>query len=243
MQKNQRSISIDMLRGLAVFLMIAFHFSYDLSYYRFADFDFYRDPFWLNFRTFIVLLFLTVSGISLRLASNNHISGKHIKKRFLILLGCALLITVSSWFIFPGRTIWFGIIHLILVANLIGMFFVRKPCLALITGVTIIWAGNYIESTVFNQPLLHWIGLMTHKPYTEDYAPLFPWLGVVLFGIFIAFTLEKTRIGSRFLNAGMNIPLKQAFVFAGRHSLFIYMVHQPVLFGSVGAVRQLLTAS
>jgi len=243
MQNIQRSISVDILRGLAVFLMVAFHFCYDLSHYGFADFDFYHDPFWLNFRIFIVCLFLLVSGISLRLASNNNVSGKHINKRLFILFGCALLITISSWFIFPGRTIWFGIIHLILFTSLIGMLFVRRPYLALILGLTIIWAGNFIQFSLFNQPLLHWIGLMTHKPATEDYAPLFPWLGVVFLGIYIAFLLEQTTLGMRFLSASVNIPLRRSLIFAGRHSLLIYMIHQPILFSAVGAIRQMLPAT
>jgi len=240
MHSFQRSVSVDMLRGLAVFLMVAFHFCYDLSHYGFADFNFYHDPFWLNFRIVIVCLFLLVSGISLRLASINHVPGKHIAKRYFILLGCALLITISSSFIFPGRTIWFGIIHLILVANIIGMLVVRRPVLALVPGVILIWVGNYVQHDIFNQPLLHWVGLMTHKPATEDYAPLLPWLGVVFIGIFIAYVMEQTRLGRMFLSATIEAPIKKPFVFAGRHSLIIYMIHQPILFGALGGIKELL---
>ncbi|NOY67573.1 MAG: DUF1624 domain-containing protein, partial [Gammaproteobacteria bacterium] len=118
MNKISRFTIIDSLRGIAVVMMVIFHFSYDLTYFRFADFDFYNDPFWLNFRSLIVSSFLLIVGISLTLVKLHASSKNKIIKRLVILALLSLLITIVSYFMFPGRTIFFGIIHFITVASL-----------------------------------------------------------------------------------------------------------------------------
>ncbi|HEC28047.1 MAG TPA: DUF1624 domain-containing protein [Gammaproteobacteria bacterium] len=240
MSQGNRSNVVDLMRGFAVALMIVFHFCYDLTYYRFASFDFYHDPFWLNFRTFIVSLFLLVVGISQSLAFYGKVPRNRIIKRLLILLALSLLISIATYFIFPGRTIVFGILHFILVASIIALPFSRHPLASLIFGITAVFIGNTIANELFNQGWLHWIGFMQYKPATEDYVPLFPWLGVVLIGIWVGHTLLSSGNGQRILNADLPVPGKQLLEVAGRHSLLIYILHQPILFGLLWAVRLLV---
>ena len=72
---------------------------------------------------------------------------------------------------------------------------------------------------------------MTRKPITEDYVPLLPWLGVVLIGMFI----RQQLLRARHLAPARGWPaagtLGRSLEWAGRHSLAIYMVHQPLLIG------------
>jgi uncharacterized membrane protein len=237
MVKTQRSNTIDSLRGLAIALMIAYHFCYDLTYYNFVQFDFYNDTFWINSRTFIVSLFLSIAGISMTLAYAKKIPYKQYFKRISIILTCALAITLVSYFMFPGRTIFFGILHLIALSGLIGIVFVKYPFLSIFVGSIVIFIGNTVTLTMFNQDWLHWIGLMTYKPPTEDYVPLLPWFGVYLCGIGVGHFLIHSVPGKRILNwrlkfSGVNILEK-----AGQHSLLIYMIHQPILLGIVGSVH------
>ncbi len=220
---------IDLLRGVAIALMVFYHGAYDLNLYQLARFDFYQDPFWLNLRTLIVSLFLSLVGISLVLASSGSINWQRYGKRLGLLLACAGLISLSSYFMFPGRTIVFGILHFIALASLIGLVFASHPWFSLVTGIVLVLVGNLFSHTLFNQSWLHWIGLMTHKPATEDYVPLLPWLGVVLIGISIGHLLQRTGIGEDLLSSYQSSAPARMLALAGRHSLLIYMLHQPIL--------------
>ena len=233
MNKPFRSNTIDMLRGLAVFMMVLFHFCFDLTHFGYIEIDFHYDPFWLNFRTLIVSLFVTIAGISLSLARYNQTPASKAIKRLWILLACSLMITLVSYFLFPGKTIVFGILHFITVASIIGIFFSYYPLLSLLAGIILLVLGNTVSLTLFDQPWLHWIGLMTIRPMTEDYVPLLPWLGAMLCGISIGYFLLRNDIGTKVLQSGDLIPGSKVLSFAGKHSLMIYMLHQPVLFGAL----------
>ena len=230
MNTSSRFSIIDSLRGLAVTMMIVFHFCYDLTYFEFTKFDFYHDPFWLNFRSIIVSLFLVVVGISLTLVNTHALAKNRVIRRLVILFLCSLLITVVSYFLFPGRTIVFGIIHFITIASIFSLAFVQWPLLSGLLGVSLIYIGNNVSNVFFNQSALHWLGMMTYRPNTEDYVPLLPWLGVVLCGISIGWLLTNTTIGKNILSLEINIIGIEIFRWLGRNSLLVYMLHQVILF-------------
>ncbi|NNF96123.1 MAG: DUF1624 domain-containing protein [Halobacteria archaeon] len=231
---------IDILRGVAIALMVFYHFCYDLTYFQLVKFDFYRDPFWLNLRTLIVSLFLGLVGVSLVLAAEHGINRRRYLKRLGLLLLFALAISINSYFMFPGRTIVFGILHFIAFASVVGLVFVRWSLVSLIAGIGIIGLDLVYQHRFFDQAWLHWLGLMTHKPATEDYVPVIPWFGVVLIGIFIGHQLQRVP-ALRFVRIWQsNIPLARGLALAGRHSLLIYVLHQPILIGLLWAMMQIL---
>lgn len=231
---------IDILRGIAIVLMVFYHFCYDLTYFHLAQFDFYRGPFWLNLRTLIVSLFLGLVGVSLVLAADHGINKRRYFKRLGLLVLFALAITISSYFMFPGRTIVFGILHFIAFASVAGLLFVRWPMASLVMGVGIIVLAQIFQHRIFDQAWLHWLGLMTHKPATEDYVPVIPWFGVVLIGIFLGHCLQR-RPGLQFVRTfQLHGTLAGGLALAGRHSLLIYMLHQPILLGLLWSGIQIL---
>ena len=240
MPVSSRYQLIDILRGVAIVLMVFYHFCYDLSYFQLAGFDFYRDIFWLNLRTLIVSQFLGLVGISLVLATEHGINKYRYFKRLGLLLLFALAISINSYFMFPGRTVFFGILHFIAFASVAGLLFVRWPTVSLVVGLGIIGLDLVYQHPVFNQAWLHWIGLMTHKPVTEDYVPVFPWFGVVLIGIFIGHQLLRMPVLQVIRTWQSNTPLARGLALAGRHSLLIYMLHQPILFGGLWLTLQIL---
>lgn len=97
------------------------------------------------------------------------------------------------------------------------------------TGLVII--GQVFEHPFFDQPLLQWFGLMTKLPATVDYVPLIPWFGVVLIGIYLGQVLSQRPAESFFLRWQSDHPVSQSFTLAGRYSLHIYMLHQPLFLG------------
>jgi uncharacterized membrane protein len=231
---------VDALRGVAIVLMVVFHFCFDLAYFKLADFDFYRDPFWLHLRTFILSLFLALVGVSLVLANRRGTDWKRYLKRLLLLVASALLISLSTWWMFGDRFVFFGVLHFIAVASVLGLAFLRFNWTNLVLGLAVVVVASNTAFGWFDQPGWRWIGLMTHKPQTEDYVPLLPWFGVVLVGLFAGRqivrlswieTLERS-LGSR--------PLIGSLAFAGRHSLLIYLAHQPLLIGLVWLYTRLM---
>jgi len=211
--------------------MIAYHFCFDLNQYQLIQQDFYQAPFWLGARAFILTLFLLIAGISLSLAAQNE-GGQSRLKRLLTLAACAALVTLGSMLMFPQSYIFFGVLHFILVASLIGLLMLRYYWLNLVLGIVILVVGLYFAHPVFDQPWLQWVGLMTHKPITEDYVPLFPWLGVVLLGIFTGKNLLARPDWLKHNSPGQ--PMR-GLAWMGKRSLLIYMIHQPILLAGLSA--------
>ena len=219
--------SVDALRGVAILAMIAYHFCFDLRFYRVVAWDFEHGPFWLLARTLIAGTFLLVAGVGLVLADRAGSPPAHFWKRFGIIAGCALAVSVGSYLVFPQTFIYFGVLHCIAIASVLAWPLVRHPTLALVTGALVIAAGLLYSNAAFNDRLMSSIGFMTYKPPTEDYVPLFPWAGAMLIGIGAGHAL--LRLQFRPLAPLAAVP--RWIGRAGRHSLAIYMIHQPLLLG------------
>jgi uncharacterized membrane protein len=148
-------------------------------------------------------------------------------------MACAATVSAASYAMFPASGIFFGVLHFIALASLLGLPFARLGVANLALGAAWIAAGLLFSHVWFDQPWARWIGFMTHKPVTEDYVPLFPWFGVVLLGLFAG---RNTKTWPRALLPGLSGRILKL---AGRHSLAIYMLHQPVLLGLLYAVKLL----
>jgi len=229
-----RIAAIDGLRGTALCLMIVYHFSFDLNWFAFIRADFDHDPFWLGFRGLIVSAFMLLVGLSLLLAHRAGITRRHFWRRIALIAFCAIVVSVASYLTFPQTFITFGILHCIAVASVLAWPLTRFPRAALVAGAAIIVTGNFVALPLFDTPWLQWVGMMTHKPATEDYVPLLPWLGVVMLGISLGHWLSLQQF--RPLR-----PLSRLtphwLIWMGRHSLLIYIVHQPVLIGLLRVLR------
>jgi uncharacterized membrane protein len=224
----RRVDAVDVLRGVAIALMVAYHFCFDLNYFGAIHTSFNDQPFWLASRALIVSMFLGLVGASLVLAAN---AGRRRSfwRRNGMVAACCALVSLSSFSMFPQRWIFFGVLHFILLASFLGPFFLRWHRANLVLGATLVALGVWVRHPVFDQPWLQWVGLMTFKPATEDYVPLLPWFGVVLIGMFAAQVLLAAR-GPLMSWQASRVPSRYAAL-AGRHSLAIYMLHQPLLLG------------
>jgi uncharacterized membrane protein len=219
---------IDLLRSLAILSMMAYHFSFDLNQFGVIQQAFNDSLFWLGARAFIVTSFLTLVGISLVLAHDK--SSHHYWQRITKLAICAIIVSLGSFMMFPDSYIFFGILHFILVSSLICRLLLNFYWLNLVVGILVILLGVFYSHSWFDQPLMQWVGLMTFKPITEDYVPIFPWLGVVLIGLFLGqHLIHSTHL--QLLASRKLTGLSAALACMGKRSLLIYMLHQPILMG------------
>ena len=225
---SSRYDRIDALRGVAIVWMALFHFAFDLSHFRLTQQDFYRDPFWTVQRSCIVTLFLFCAGLGQAVALHQGQGWPRFWRRWAQVAGCALLVTLGSWFMFPRSTITFGVLHgialMLIVARLTGSW--GRWLWPL--GAAALLMPHVVQHPVFDSRLTNWVGLVTRRPVTEDYVPLLPWLGVVWWGMAAGRWLLDRRRG---WIAGAIPAAARLLAALGRWSLSFYMLHQPILIG------------
>jgi len=221
---------VDVLRGVALVGMIIYHFSWDLSWFGYlVPEQIAGDGLWLLARV-VAFGFLFLAGFSLFLAHRNGICWKAFWRRFFIIVAAALLVSIVTYWLMPEDFIYFGILHEIALTSLIGLLFLRTPVSVnlLVAIAVFVFAGVYQG---VSSPWLWWLGLAADPRPSFDYVPFFPWFAAGLLGLTTARLLHKTN-RLQWLAGGIRIqPLDHWLQWAGRHSLFVYLVHQPVLLG------------
>jgi uncharacterized membrane protein len=226
-----RLIGLDVARTAAIVCMVIFHFTFDLALFGYIPGDTMSQPFWYYFARMIAGSFLFLSGISLWLAHGGGIRWPAFWWRFAKLAAAAALVTTASIWLVPGGPIWFGILHAIAASSLLGLIALRLPwpvTLALAAGVLAsAWMGR---SPAFDGLWLVWTGLAETRPMMGDYVPLIPWAAPALAGIALARALRLDRWQGRTPSGTLH-----TLTFPSRHSLVIYLIHQPVLFGLFNA--------
>lgn len=227
---------LDALRAVAILWMAAFHFCFDLNYFKFIQQDFYRDPFWTVQRSMIVSLFLFCAGFGQAVAWEQGQSWQRFWRRWAQVAGCALLVTAGSYLMFPRSYISFGVLHGIALMLIITRLTAGAGVWLWPMGLVAIALPHYVQSSFFDTRLTNWVGLITRKPVTEDYAPLLPWIGVMWWGLAAGQWVLKNR--REWVTGMLPVPLAPLATL-GRWSLSFYMLHQPVLIGLLFAVRAL----
>ncbi len=237
---TQRLDRIDLLRAAAMLWMTAYHFCFDLNFFRLIREDFYRDPFWTWQRTAIVSLFLFTAGMSQAVALHQGQTWKRFWRRWWLVAGAALLVTAGSLLVFPKSFIHFGVLHgialmLIVVRLTAGWGAWLWPLGALAIGLTFVAPALILSVPaleVLNTSWLNGLGLISRKPVTEDYVPLLPWLGVMWWGV----AAGRWALSERPQWLGSSAPAqggRRVLVQLGRCSLSYYLLHQPVLMGLI----------
>ena len=224
---------LDALRGAAIVAMIAYHFCFDLRWFGYARWDFEHDMRWIGARSLILGSFLLLAGVSLVLTARRPDAKRTFVRQLARIAGAALLVSVASYAAFPQTFIRFGVLHAIAVSLLLAWPLTARPRLALALGLVVIATGVAFQHSTFDAPLLHWIGFMTHRPATEDYVPLFPWTGLVLVGTALGHALLRRN----FAPLAPLARAPRALRWLGRHSLMVYLLHQPLLIGLLWLTR------
>jgi uncharacterized membrane protein len=232
-QKRGRIWAIDALRGVALVAMATYHFSWDLEFFGYIEPGTVGTGAFKMYARLIAGSFLFLAGVSLVLGHYPVIRARSFTIRFAKIAAAALAITGVTWLAFPGSFIFFGILHSIAAASVIGLIFLRLPVLLTLAAAAAAFAAPlFLRSPVFDSPALLWVGLSETLPRSNDYVPLLPWLAPFLAG------LAAARLASSLgwvdkLSTDGSASWKTLLTTAGRHSLLIYLVHQPLLFALV----------
>ncbi len=241
--KAARIWEIDFLRGFSIILVVGYHLLYDLGDYvgipRFLGWSTNLSTVaWTIAQHFFAGLFVLLSGVSGTLTRNN-------TRRGLRLLAVALALTLATYLIAiglhlfdPADTILFGILHCLAVSMLLyGAIFKKVSAAAnALLGAGIVGLAAVLpilkKALVIRSNWLLPFGLPSPAFSSLDYFPLIPWFGVFLIGAALGrsvYSKKKSllpwRMPANFVN------------WAGRHSLVIYIVHQPLIMGVLYAFQ------
>lgn len=219
---------MDLARGIALILMIVFHFLYDLNEFYGYKVPYNSGVYWLIGKI-SGSLFILVSGIS------TTFSGRGFK-RALKLLAVAGLITLATHLYNPDFGIKYGILHFLGTCVLLYPLFqgMKQTTLALI-GAAVIFLGRFLGQVPVENNYLFLMNMTSDTWVSADYYPLFPWLGVFLFGIALAKHFYPTGQSiTKFPSQPLVQKILKLVIGSGQHTLFVYLIHQPVLLLLIG---------
>ena len=240
---KERLWPVDGLRGVAVAGMVAYHLLWDLSFFGLYPEDVTRGA-WRWFAGVVASTFLLLVGVSMSLAAARRPPTACVwqwRVRGLKVWGWALLISLVTRWALGEQFVRFGVLHLIGTALLLAPFLWRWRRLSGAVGVALVAGGLVAYRVSVPTPWLIPLGLTPPGFKTVDYFPLLPWLGVVAIGL---------HIGQR-LGLGWQRPAEDRWplllspsppgwlrpvCWIGRHSLVVYLAHQPVLLAGLWAL-------
>lgn len=227
MRGRSRIWEIDFLRGLAIILMIIFHIVFDLKEFFTYNLN-YSDGFWFYIGKAAASLFIFICGISANLTANTLKNGA-------IVFSWGMLLTVITYFYAPAMYIRFGILHFLGLSLLLYPFIRRvRPGIVMTFGLIILLAGRSFSAIAVTTDWLLPFGLTSTNFASLDYYPLIPWYGLFLIGTAVG-KLAYSRKTSL-----LPVQIKPGILNRlGHKSLFIYLVHQPVIYGILLTLRKL----
>lgn len=237
--KKERVNGIDFIRGLAVINMVLYHLLYDLVYIFGVSIGWFTLSKVYYWQQAIVITFVFISGISCSFSKQNI-------KRGIEIFFCALILSLVTYIALPREFIAFGILHFLGISiilfgvlrktldkipNILGalssfiLFLVTKGIPRGFIGVGDIKLFE-LPYGLYNSDYWFWLGFPGKNFSSGDYVPMFPWFFLLLLGYFTWKFISSYSYPKWF--ARIKVPVIN---WIGKKSLWIYMVHQPILYG------------
>jgi uncharacterized membrane protein len=213
-----RIVIIDLIRVFGILTMVHFHFSYDLALFGMAKFN-WGSKFWYLYPRVIASMFLLTSGMSFELIRQKNSGKKSIATRAFQIAIYALVISLSTYLLYPAQWIYFGTLHCIASCLLISLILLRNNFLLI--GIFILINILFFSNFITYRDML---GLSPIK--SLDYIPLYPWYLVFLLGVMIS---RFSQINT-YRWQGEDGIFRKMISFLSQKTLAIYVVHQPILF-------------
>lgn len=235
----KRIPEIDFFRSLALALMILYHFIFDLD--EWTDFPIDVDSLlWFSIGKTAALIFIFLSGVSSGLSKRPTRNGVQV-----LLWG--LVITLITRIVLPDEYVRFGILHFLGTMMILYPLLKRLPDFALVLSTVLaIGLGFFLSSQVVNTVGFLPLGLTYPGFATMDYYPLFPYSGATFLGIlFYRHYFKKRSLKEKYPSNSPSTPRSMlsspVFQTISRHSLGIYLVHQPILLSLILGLKKLLS--
>lgn len=230
MKKNDRIWELDALRGVCILCVIAVHLIYDLGF--FIGLDLHLPAWYVFIQQYGGVIFVILSGCCATLGSRSF-------RRGMLVFGCGMLITLVTFGMYrmgmaaSDVVVKFGVLHLLGVCMMLYPLLKKLPTTALsVLAAAIVAIGYAIQGMRFSVRWLFPLGFVYPGFTSSDFFPLLPQLGWFLLGIVIGRTLYHEK---RTLLPGtaQDFFLFRFFQWCGRQSLWIYLLHQPVVYGLI----------
>ena len=208
---------LDSLRATALVLMLVLNFVTDLNHFGIMNTETGDQWWWLA--RIAASLFVGISGVSYFLAHRLEYDFTKTSGRTQRLIFWAFVITIITYIFEPSAYVRFGVLHLLALASIVAFPVARKPEFALGIGLILLIIPLSSNSN------LVWLGLRETGFIAVDYFPLNPWLGIFFIGLALA---------SRIYPEGKpltEIQWPEKWLWFGRNTLTIYVIHQPILIG------------
>lgn len=242
---NGRVWLLDEIRGVAILLMVLYHTGYDLVAIFGLDFPFFFSR-GLNFvRDLMAGTFILLAGCACRFSRNNLQRGLSV-----FLFGMAM--TAVTLLIIPEQRILFGILHLLGLSMILFPFLRRAldklPPLwgfLLFTALFLLLfrvpagqvLGLPLPSAPYELRFLFPLGFPAPAFYSSDYFPIVPWMFLFFAGSYAGIPIKAGRFPSFFYRQH-----SEPLCFIGRHTLWIYVLHQPIIYGLLSLIFNVLLA-
>lgn len=231
-QNNRRLWEVDVARGVAIIMVVIYHLAWDLNAFGGWDISM-RSGFWHYFQRVTASTFILLVGLSLtlsyrRASKPDKRAYRYHFRRGLKLFALGMVITGVTWLLLRQGYVQFGILHFIGISIMIAYPFLGLRFINLGLGLVLLMAGRFISEIIVPTGWLVWLGLQPAGYYAIDYFPLVPWFGLVLIGIFLGNWLygDQPRIHLPDLSHLAPVIFLTKL---GRHTLSIYLFHQPIL--------------
>jgi uncharacterized membrane protein len=238
--KISRIDGLDVVRGVALIAMATYHFSWDLELIGYLNAGTASSGFLKYYARGIAASFLFIVGFSLVLATLNGVRWRSFLTRLAQVSAAALVISIGTYYAVPDGWIFFGILHHIVLASLIGLLFVRLHWTVVLLSALFAFTLPNFNIFVTVSSWLTFIGLFATPPNSNDFVPLFPWLSASLAGIFCAKFVIANDWLQKFAMLKANKAPVRHLKYLGQHSLVFYLVHQPLLIGLVWLATQIM---
>lgn len=236
-KSKERIGFVDEVRGLAILLMVVYHLFFDLVFIYGINIPIFYSSQMNLIRDIFAGLFIFISGSACRLSHNN-------LKRGVLCFLCGMLITVVTYVVIPEDIVRFGILHMLGI-SMILFFILQKPLDKIrfpIIGILIFsflflitfhvrdgQLGPFtLPNALYQTSWLYPLGFPSASFFSSDYFPLIPWLFLFLAGSYFGIYLKEHRLPRFFYKTHIS-PL----AYVGRHTLIIYLAHQPILYGAL----------
>lgn len=245
---KQRYVLLDMVRGITLISMILYHGAWDMVYIYGKGWSWYRSDAAYVWQQSICWTFIFLSGFCWSM-------GKKPLRRGLLVFCAGLIVTFVTLLVMPANRVVFGVLTLIGSCMLLMIPIDRivkdisKAAGFLFSILLFVVTRNVnrgylgfeglqllkLPKEWYNNLITAYLGFPSAGFYSTDYFSLFPWLFLFLAGYFLYHILERRNL----LKTALFYRTVKPLAFAGRNSLIIYMLHQPILYVICGLLAKI----